>query len=133
VPAPAPARAQRIPRGRESGPASPKSAPQPIEKRLARNPQLYSRVGLVHHYRPLPAAEHAFVLARHWPACTWGSPDDRAATGAVAAINRITSGNFRLTSRLIAQVGHIPEINQLHVVAKDVAETARESLVIRTT
>ena len=38
-----------------------------IEKRLARYPQLYSRVGFVHHYRPLSADELAFVLARHWP------------------------------------------------------------------
>ena len=38
-----------------------------IEKRLARYPQLYSRVGFVHHYRPLSAQEQAFVLARHWP------------------------------------------------------------------
>jgi AAA domain len=38
-----------------------------IEKRLARYPQLYSRVGFVHHYRPLSTGEQAFVLARHWP------------------------------------------------------------------
>ena len=46
-----------------------------IEKRLARYPQLYSRVGFVHHYRPLSAQEQAFVLARHWP--NWGSATPR--------------------------------------------------------
>ncbi len=73
-----------------------------IEKRLARYPHLYSRVGFVHHYRPLSAGEQAFVLVRHWPHQHLDDPDDYTATEAVAAINRITSGNFRLTSRLIA-------------------------------
>lgn len=37
-----------------------------IEKRLSRYPQLYSRVGFAHHYRPLQADELSFVLTRHW-------------------------------------------------------------------
>ena len=37
-----------------------------IEKRLSRYPQLYSRVGFAHHYRPLQGDELAFVLTRHW-------------------------------------------------------------------
>lgn len=37
-----------------------------IEKRLSRYPQLYSRVGFAHHYRPLRGDELAFVLTRHW-------------------------------------------------------------------
>jgi hypothetical protein len=38
-----------------------------IEKSLARYPQLYSRVGFVHHYRPLSPNEQHLVIARHWP------------------------------------------------------------------
>ena len=36
-----------------------------IEKRPSRYPQLYSRVGFAHHYRPLQGDELAFVLASH--------------------------------------------------------------------
>ena len=56
---------------------------------------------------------------------------DGATTGeAVAAITRITSGNFRLTGRLIAQIQRILDINHLSVVTSQVVEAARESLVI---
>ena len=74
-----------------------------IEKRLARYPQLYSRIGFVHHHRPLSADERAFVLARHWAELHL---DDTAAftTGEAAAAARITGGNFRLTGRLITQI-----------------------------
>lgn len=100
-----------------------------IEKRLARYPQLYSRVGFVHHYRPLSADELAFVLARHWPGLHLDAAD--FTTGeAVAAITRITNGNFRLTCRLIAQIQRILDINHLSVVTREVVGAARESLVI---
>jgi DNA transposition AAA+ family ATPase len=101
-----------------------------IEKRLARYPQLYSRVGFVHHYRPLSADELAFVLARHWPELRLDDTADFTTGEAVAAITRITSGNFRLTSRLIAQIQRVLDINHLSVVTSEVVEAARESLVI---
>ena len=37
-----------------------------IERRLARYPQLYSRIGFAHEYQPLSADELMFVLTRHW-------------------------------------------------------------------
>lgn len=37
-----------------------------IEKRLARYPQLYSRIGFAHHYRTLSTDELTFVLTNRW-------------------------------------------------------------------
>ena len=101
-----------------------------IEKSLASYPQLYSRVGFVHHYRPLSPNEQHLVLARHWPHLALDDLGDFITAEAVATITRITSGNFRLTSRLAAQIERVMDINQLSTVTAEVVETARESLVV---
>ena len=48
----------------------------------------------------------------------------------VAALIRVTGGNFRLPHQLLALVGRILEINGLGRVTREVAEAAREVLVI---
>jgi DNA transposition AAA+ family ATPase len=101
-----------------------------IERRLARYPQLYSRVGFLHHYQPLSTDEQAHVLAHRWPEYGLDDTDDFTASEARAAIIRITSGNFRLTTRLMAQIRRIMEINQLATLTSEVVDAARESLVI---
>jgi DNA transposition AAA+ family ATPase len=105
-----------------------------IEKRLARYPQLYSRVGFVHQYRALGVDELRFILASHWEKLGLRlSPDDFTDTEAMSTVARITGGNFRLVHRLLAQVERILDINKLTVVTKEVVETAREALVIGAT
>lgn len=49
---------------------------------------------------------------------------------AVAAIIRITGGNFRLLHRLFSQIERVMQINELRYVTKEVVESARELLII---
>ena len=78
-----------------------------LERRLARYAQLYSRIGFVHEFRPLGAAEVRTLLAGWRPPGVALPADLLADAGAVAAIIRITGGNFRLLDRLLTQVGRI--------------------------
>jgi hypothetical protein len=102
-----------------------------IEKRLARYPQLYSRIGFAHQYRALADDELAFVLARHRQklGLTLDLTDFTDAQ-AVAAVGRITRGNFRLIHRLFAQIERVMKINDLTVITSDVIDSARSTLVI---
>jgi DNA transposition AAA+ family ATPase len=102
-----------------------------IEKQLARYPQLYSRVGFVHQYRTLSAEEMQFILAHKWERLGLTlAPDDFTDAEAMAAIARVTGGNFRLIQRLFTQIERILQINELGLITKEVVETARENLVI---
>jgi DNA transposition AAA+ family ATPase len=102
-----------------------------LEKRLARYPQLYSRVGFMHEFHALSTEEAHFILTQKWQ--QWGltlQSDDFTDAEAVAAIIRITGGNFRLIQRLLTQIERILQINELRTVTKEVVEAARENLVI---
>lgn len=105
-----------------------------IEKSLSRYPQLYSRIGFAHQYHTLADDELAFVLTRHWKrlGLTLDLSDFTDAQ-AVAAVGRITHGNFRLVHRLFSQIERIMAINDLTVITNDVIETARSTLVIGAT
>jgi len=105
-----------------------------LEKRLARYPQLYSRVGFVHEFRPLSADAVRDLFRHKWVPPGVALPHDGLNDEDVlAAIIRITGGNFRLLHRLLTQIARVVEINTLSRVTQEVVDAARESLVIGTT
>jgi DNA transposition AAA+ family ATPase len=101
-----------------------------LEKRLARYPQFYSRIGFVHEFRPLAPTEIRELLTQGWTPPGVHFPRQPLDAETIAAIIRITGGNFRLMNRLLTQMERILEINALKEVNKGVVEAARESLVI---
>lgn len=104
-----------------------------LEKRLARYPQLYSRVGFVHEFRPLAQADVRQLLREGWSPSGVALPDEGLIDEeAIATLIRIAEGKFRLLHRLLTQIGRILEINQLDKITRPVIEAARESLVIGT-
>src|SRR5215471_10089420 len=104
-----------------------------LEKRLSRYPQLYSRVGFAHAFRPLSAAQVCDLLQRKWVPSGVTLPEEGVTDAeALAAIVRITGGNFRLLHRLLTQRARLVEINALCTITSEVVAAARESLVIGT-
>jgi hypothetical protein len=88
----------------------------------------------VHAFRPLSAAEGRGLLQHRWVPSGVILPEEGwAGEEALAAMIRMTGGNFRLLRRLITQIARLVEINTLQTVTCQVVEAARESLVIGTT
>ncbi|GHO51145.1 AAA family ATPase [Ktedonospora formicarum] len=99
-----------------------------LEKRLARYPQLYSRVGFVHQYRTLGKEEQQGLIEQQ--VRIFGGEERRIEKEALAQIIRMTGGNFRQMERLLTQMKRILVLNpEVEVVNKEVVEAAREHLV----
>jgi hypothetical protein len=102
-----------------------------IEKQFSHFPQFYSRLGFAHQYRPLGNEELVFVLDRQWRKLGRNlDPEDFTDAQAIAAIARVTRGNFRLLERLFPQIERVMKINELTVITNDVIEAAQSTLVI---
>lgn len=102
-----------------------------IDQQFRHYPQLYSRLGFSHRYRNLGRDELLFVLDRHWKRLGRTlDPDDFTDAQAIAAIERITRGNFRLLERLFPQIARVLKINELETITDDVIEAAASILVI---
>jgi hypothetical protein len=101
-----------------------------IEKRVARFPQFYSRIGFVHEFRPLDEAQMTKLLNERWLPAGVRLPDAVLAPDVIATLIRMSGGNFRLLSRLLTQVERIIKVNQAEIVSKEIVTAARDSLVI---
>jgi Holliday junction resolvasome RuvABC ATP-dependent DNA helicase subunit len=104
-----------------------------FERQLARYPQLYSRIGFAHQYRPIDPEDVPVVLAHYWQQLgrTY-DPANPADAEAANAITTITGGNFRLIERLMTQIARVMTINQLQTIAPEVVHAARQMLVVGT-
>ncbi len=72
-----------------------------------------------------------FILEHHWGRL--GLELDRknfADNEAVAAVARMTNGNFRLIHRFFSRIKTIMKVNQLTSISKEVVEATRDCLVI---
>ena len=101
-----------------------------IEKRVARYPQLFSRIGFVHEFRPLSDADIQVLLEERWAPVGIHLPLLPPDPEVIAAVIRLTRGNFRLLVRLLTQMERVLAINKLQTLSVDVVQTARENLVI---
>ncbi len=90
-----------------------------IEKRIARFPQFYSRIGFVHQFRPLDSTEMQELLERHWTPVGVTLPDEPLAPEVTARLIRMTGGNFRLLTRLLTQIERVLDVNNLHIVSTE--------------
>lgn len=102
-----------------------------IEKRLARYPQLYSRIGFAHEFDKLSKDEAHHILEYKWEELGLSIKlEDFSDYESITNIIKITGGNFRLIQRLFTQIERILEINHLQTITTEVVEAARDSLVI---
>ncbi len=102
-----------------------------LEKRLARYPQLYSRIGFAHQYRPLPIDElRSLLVDRLEDLANLSARRGLADPSVLAAILQITGGNLRLVIRLLTQIERVLDINGLDTITVEIVDAAREVLVI---
>ena len=70
-----------------------------FDRQVARYPQLCSRIGFAHQYKPLDTEDIPAVLAHYWQQLGLPDTDIDPDTEVVGTIVRITGGNFRLIDR----------------------------------
>jgi hypothetical protein len=83
---------------------------------------LYICDTFVHEFRPLDAVAIRQLLDRGWTPPGVRLPRQPLDAETVAAIIRITGGNFRLLNRLLTQIERILEINALQQVTKPLSK-----------
>ena len=76
-------------------------------------PQFYSRIGFVHEFRPLAAGEIQRLLETGWVPAGVALPSEPMNAEVLAAIIRVTGGNFRLLDRLLTQIERVLKLTRL--------------------
>ncbi len=100
-------------------------------KRRARYPQLSSRIGGVHGFKPQNDDGMRFRFSkRRDPFDLNFDPDTFPHVEALSLIIRITRGNFRLIARLCAQIHRVMDVNAVTDISSNAVEAAREGRVI---
>lgn len=75
-------------------------------------------------------AQMTTLLKERWLPAGVRLPDAELSPDVIATLIRMSGGNFRLLSRLLAQVERILKVNQFDIVTKEIVTAARDSLVI---
>jgi DNA transposition AAA+ family ATPase len=101
-----------------------------LEKRLSRYPQLYSRIGFIHEFKPLSSAEIVEIINNDLKNLGFNIDVELTNEEALAAIVTITRGNFRLLCRLFQQIERILKLNNTQTITKEIVIAARGCLVI---
>lgn len=102
-----------------------------IERRFSRYPQLYSRVGFLHEFKPLSRDEMTFIIENHLNQLgTKISMDNFSDYETLNTIVRITKGNFRVLTRLFQQLERLMKVNNVASINTDLVNSAREVLVV---
>jgi DNA transposition AAA+ family ATPase len=102
-----------------------------IEKTIAWYPQLYSRVGFIHQFKNMGKQELKFIFEKHLNKLNYSfKEDDYTDQEVIAAVLRITHGNFRLVDRIIKQAIRIMKVNCVTTLTKEIIEAARSCLLI---
>src|SRR5262249_40672495 len=100
-----------------------------LERRLARYPQLYSRVGFVHEFGPLSPADVRQLLREGWGPPGLVLSEDVIDAEALALLIRASGGRFRVLDRLLPQISRVREITGLEKITHEVVEAGRENVV----
>lgn len=76
----------------------------PVSRNVSRYPQLFSRIGFVHEFRALSDADIQVLLELRWAPVGIDLPVSCPEPAVIAAVIRLTRGNFRLLVRLLTQM-----------------------------
>lgn len=100
-----------------------------LDRIYARYPQLYSRIGFLHHYRPL-GADAVRELMKD-PSIFGVELSSRAfSKNAIDAMIRYSEGNFRTLEKLAQRLERLLSINELETADAQAVNRARKDILL---